>query len=136
MNSVRCVLLVDDNEADNFFHRLAIEETGLAGEIVAAETGAEALELLATAKIEPELIFLDVNLPGMSGWEFLEAYRRLSAELSRAEVVFLTTSSAPEDRQRARSLGARGGLRCKPLTAEGFRRVVSDYRAGWPPTQT
>ena len=123
------VLLIDDNEADNFFHRLAIEEAGCVDQVLVAESGAEALELLRRQAAVPELILLDINMPAMNAWEFLEALDGIRRE-ARENVVLLTTSSAPEDQARAERAGLRGGMLGKPLTQEDFLAVVERVRGG------
>ncbi|MEO0378003.1 MAG: response regulator [Cyanobacteria bacterium P01_A01_bin.17] len=74
------VLLIDDNEADNFIHRLIIEESGLVRTIEEFTDAQKALEYLRSSQANAiDLIFLDINMPRMNGFQFLEAYRDLAA---------------------------------------------------------
>ena len=72
-------------------------------------------------------IFLDVNMPGMNGWEFLEAYNALPAnQKGRILVFMLTTSLDPEDEGKSLKLGANGFIR-KPLTPELVVQIAKEY---------
>ena len=105
---MNCILLVDDNADDNFIHERVIKKSDAAKHVIARQTGKEALEYLKNRDehpdLHPDLIFLDINMPGMNGWEFLEAYNKLDKELqSKAIVVMLTTSDDPEDKAKAKT---------------------------------
>src|ERR1700741_4670028 len=94
---LECILLVDDDHEDNFFHKLVIERMDITKKIEVAKNGIEALEYLkADHHVIPELIFLDINMPKMNGWEFLEEYQHLSPERkARITIMMLTTSANP-----------------------------------------
>ncbi len=131
---LNCVLLVDDNESDNFIHKRVLEKSGIANNIAIALNGKEALEFL-TAKIQngqfegsytqPELIFLDINMPIMDGWEFLEEYHKLDiAQKGKVVFIMLTTSLNPSDRVKAETLLESGCFHFKPLTIEMINGIM------------
>ena len=129
---IHCVLLVDDDPDDNFFHQLIIEESGLCDAVRAAENGPVALRYLThTSQPDyrrPDVIFLDINMPGMNGFEFLERYQTLPADQkSRLLVLMLTTSLNPVDQQRAAGSLEVGGYYLKPLTAAMLQEIVDQY---------
>lgn len=125
-------MLVDDNEHDNFFHERAIKEFDLAIVVVAKKSGTEALEYL-NSKHEredqhPDLIFLDINMPGMNGWDFLEQYNLLDKEVqSHAIIIMLTTSANPADIERSKSWDFISDYIVKPLTKEMMEEIISKY---------
>ena len=130
--SVGTVLLVDDAEADNFLHRRAVEAAGLAAEIVTRLDGQTALDYLGDPDTTepPALILLDINMPGMTGWEFLDAYRALPTNRRASRLVVLTTSDHPADRERATSNGLVDAFVTKPLDADRLRELADRFFAG------
>ncbi|GAA4457645.1 response regulator [Nibrella saemangeumensis] len=129
---IRCILLIDDDPDDNFLHRMVIEESDLCEEVRVAENGPEALRYLTQPDdayyLRPDLIFLDINMPGMNGFEFLEEYEKLPPELKSSLVVLmLTTSLNPVDKDKATRFQAVGGYHGKPLTQAMLDEVVTRY---------
>lgn len=129
---LNCVLLVDDDSATNFINEIVIQETGLVRQVVKASTGVQALEFLKikinSKHPQPEIILLDINMPAMDGWEFMEAYRVLEEEQkAKIIVVMLTTSLNPDDEERARNIKEINDFRNKPLTAEIFIELVEKF---------
>ena len=106
-------LIVDDSMMVRMQVKRALGSAGF--EIVEASDGLDALEKLK-ANQDVQFIVLDVNMPKMSGIEFLEAFRHELPELTPA-IVMLTTEGQPELIQRARALGVKGWI-IKPFKAE------------------
>ncbi|SRR5258706_3682115 len=127
-----CIMLIDDNNDDNFYHERVIRKNNSANTVISIESGVEALEYLKNRKdhpdAHPDLIFLDINMPGMNGWEFIEEYKKLDDELRcKAVVVMLTTSDNPDDKDKAKNLGILGDFKTKPLTKEMLHEVIVKY---------
>jgi len=125
-------MLVDDNPDDNFFHERVIRKNDFADHVVAKQTGKEALEYLKGKEVHggphPDLIFLDINMPGMNGWEFLEAYNKLEEHFkSKVIVVMLTTSENPADQLKAQSFGLGAEFKTKPLAKEMLDEIRKKY---------
>jgi CheY-like chemotaxis protein len=124
------ILLVEDSSDDVFFFRRAIQKCGVSAEIHVAADGLEAKDYLLgkgqfgdkTAHPKPDIVFLDLKLPHINGFEVLE-WMKLHTECPRVPIVVLTSSSHPEDQERAESLGALLYL-TKPLTPEQLRQVL------------
>ena len=131
-HKLNCVLVIDDDEPTNFLSQVIIESSGCTRHVKAVQSGQEALDYL-TAKGKdlcprPDLIFLDINMPAMNGWEFMEKYRSLSKEdQGKIMVVMLTTSLFPEDRLKAQDLPEVSGFENKPLTSEKLERILEKY---------
>ncbi len=124
-------MLVDDNPDDNFFHERAIKQTNLTTSVVTKNTAQEALSYLKSKKTNtcphPDLIFLDLNMPGMNGWEFLQEYNQLDkAVQSKAVIIMLTTSENAEDIERASTCFVSDFI-TKPLTKEKMNFVNKKY---------
>jgi CheY-like chemotaxis protein len=132
IKGIRCIMLVDDNEHDNFFHEREIKKVDASIDVVAKQSGNEALDYLKLNRekenLHPDLIFLDINMQGMNGWEFLEQYSLLTKEVqSHALIVMLTTSSNPADNKRAQSFDFISDYITKPLTQEIMIKISTKY---------
>lgn len=134
-HKLNCILVIDDDEATNFFTRMILEESGCTEHIKVAESGAEALEYLTKSDVEndasgfypaPDLILLDINMPAMNGWEFLEEYKTMNTT-DKTIVVMLTTSLFPEDELKAANLPQISGFEHKPLTTRKLEVILEKY---------
>jgi CheY-like chemotaxis protein len=131
---LNCVLLIDDDEPTNFLNQIIIESAGCAEQIKTAQSGEEALNYLTSAKCSdqeqpgPDLIFLDINMPAMNGWEFLEKYRKLDDHYKgKVMIVMLTTSLFPEDKLRAKEMPEISAFENKPLTEEKLDNILKKF---------
>jgi CheY-like chemotaxis protein len=117
------VLLVDDDRIFNFLSEKIIGRLGFAKSIQSATNGKEALELLSQKHNShelPDIIFLDLNMPVMDGFEFIRQFN--SIELGngkRPMIVVVSSSSDQRDISRVRSLGVKHYLN-KPITEESL----------------
>lgn len=133
MNSkLNCILLIDDDEATNFMHRLVLEELDCAEQIIAVQRAQDGLTYLTRksndAYPQPDLIFLDINMPGMNGWEFMDAYDHLEDDQkARIVVVMLTTSLNPDDKDSATKRSRIKSFMRKPLTEENVVELLRHH---------
>lgn len=123
-------MLIDDNPDDNFYHERVIKKSNAAEKVISETSALEALQYLKSGKDDtrpqPDLIFLDINMPGMNGWEFLDEYQKLDKELQgHVIVIMLTTSENPDDQLRA--IKVVPDFRTKPVTAEMLEEIISKY---------
>jgi len=116
--SVELVLLIDDSDIDLFVQKRFMEISGFAKSILVFQSARKALELLSTpGQRRPDVIFLDLNMPEMDGFSFLEHLTSLPDGLAGpTKVVILTSSSSGADKARAASFGSVITFLSKPLT--------------------
>ncbi len=134
---INLVLLIDDNQDDNFFHRRAIEKAGCVEVIDICLDGSDALDYLQNmGKYEtrgqsyprPDLIFLDINMPRTNGWEFLDKYSLLDPRfIGGPIIVMLTTSLNPDDKLRAESCQLVREFTTKPLKQQNFLQILDKH---------
>lgn len=123
------LLCVDDSEADQFLNQYRIRKANPDVEIREAYDGEEALTLLREPGYVPDLILLDINMPRMNGFEFLEAYAAEFPGDRASVVVMLTSSLLEQDRLRAEAYEVVRGFLYKPLKnswAEDLQAALQD----------
>jgi CheY-like chemotaxis protein len=126
---LNCIMLIDDNADDNFYHEREIKKSNSKNIVIVNDSGEKALGYLRENK-DPhsDLIFLDINMPGMNGWDFLREYNNLSEELKgQAIVIMLTTSDNEDDRSKAIEFPAVCAYITKPLTRDKINKIRHDF---------
>jgi CheY-like chemotaxis protein len=130
MEKLACVLLVDDDDTANYVNQTLLEDLEVAQKILVARNGAEALKVMERQCAQgdcPQLILLDINMPVMNGFEYLEAYKALDFQLKQSVViVMLTTSLNPVDVGRIGQVTA-VGYPNKPLTEDMVRHLLKQH---------
>lgn len=134
---LNCILLIDDDEPTNFIGKMLIEESNCSEHVQVTQSGEAALNYLTKSKHPeghpelfpcPDLIFLDINMPAMNGWEFLERYENLEPHhKGKIITVMLTTSLNPDDRVKAKKNSAISKFETKPLTLEKLDGILREY---------
>ena len=126
--------MVDDNPADFELVRDTFEEQALPGQLSSVRDGDEALRYLKQAHPystapRPDLILLDLNIPGKDGFEILNQIR-VDHELSCIPIVILTSSASEEDIDRSYQLGANAYV-VKPVGLDQFSMLVRSIESFW-----
>lgn len=128
---LNCILLIDDDESTNYLHRRIINKMNCTQLLEVAEDGTMALNYLSQTpqpKVTPDLIFLDINMPIMNGWEFLQEYCTLQVKQPvKPVMVMLTTSLNHDDEVKAGTLPEINEFRNKPLTREMVAEIIAKY---------
>jgi CheY-like chemotaxis protein len=137
MTTISCTLLVDDDDTTNFLNQKLLRRMAVTDTVLVAGNGEQALELLhthcasTTSPTCPNLILLDMKMPRMNGFEFLQQYmQRPLGENPTVIIIMLTTSLNPQDVERMQGLPIAGYL-TKPLTREKLTQVLHDH-FGYP----
>lgn len=132
MKQLNCILFVDDDVATVYLHKRLINKLNITEKLVTCRNGLEALEYVRNAEAAnytaPDLIFLDVNMPQMDGFEFLKAYAELDDALRAKHVIMLTSSLMEGDVRKAEGLGVSEYVD-KPLTERKMRMLIETYFA-------
>jgi len=127
------ILLVDDHEINNYIHTKVIRKalSGSNIEIVADLNGKQAINHLYhfmdnDPNSFPDYIFLDLNMPEMNGWQFLDEYTRRKLGAVKDSKVFITTSSVfSEDVDKSHSYACVKDYITKPLTIERVQSIIT-----------
>jgi CheY-like chemotaxis protein len=131
-HKLNTILLVDDSDSINFIHSRIIKKAKCTQNCIAVTGGQKALDFLQSKENEqypkPNLILLDINMPGMDGWEFAEYHSKLpSNQQADVVVLMLTTSLNKDDELKVEQLGYIDGVCVKPLTIEILTELIERY---------
>ena len=126
------VMLIDDSEMDNFINQKIIEANLFADKIYTNTNGLSALEFLNNIYVKketlqemlPEVIFVDLNMPIINGFQFIEKFYEMPKEfVETSKIVILTSSLNAEDREIAKRLRPNIIFLNKPLTQESLSSI-------------
>lgn len=125
------ILLVDDDKICNFIAESTLNRLGVAKEVHSALNGQEALDLFngyfQGEVAVPDIIFLDLNMPIMDGFQFIDAFKKLDfPKKENILIVILTSSMNPQDIQQAKSLGIDHYM-AKPINEEKIMTLLKDF---------
>ena len=121
------VMLIDDNEIDNFINQKMIEGWNFADKVYVHTSARSALEFLQNIErnenfpreLIPQVIFLDISMPMMDGFQFLDEFEKLSGNIRDGlKIMLLTSSINPLDQQKSTSIPAIANYMNKPLTKD------------------
>lgn len=136
-NKLNCILLVDDDIATNFINKKIIQKANIIEHVQVALNGKEAIEYICNkGKFEsdsnkypkPEMILLDINMPVMDGWEFIETYQNLDNTYKQnIVIVMLSSSFNPVDKAKAESYAEVAEFRQKPMSREALLEIIEEH---------
>ncbi|MCF8254129.1 MAG: response regulator [Bacteroidia bacterium] len=131
MNKIKTLTLVDDDDVFVFLTKKTIQETKLIELIKVFENGLDALNFLIDNKNDldalPEIILLDLSMPIMNGWQFLDEYVKLYPSLGKKITIYICSSSiSPDDITRAKSISAVSDYIIKPISKDKFIDMIKN----------
>lgn len=134
MNKLETILLIDDDFTTNYLHKKIISKSEIDSLIEVANNGKEGIEKLLSLneKITNEnalvLIFLDLNMPIMDGWDFLGIFNEIKPKLNYKTNLFVVSSSInPDDETRAKQNSQVLDYFSKPLTVDKLVRLKANF---------
>jgi CheY-like chemotaxis protein len=135
MQKIESVLLVDDDFASNYLTEIIIKDMNFAGPVYSVRDGKAALDFMKQYCLPsreegqqscPDLILLDINMPVMDGFEFLEEYEKLQLNRETSILIILLTTYT-RDIERAKKYKVTAYLE-KPLSEEKIKQALSGYQ--------
>ena len=126
MKKLKNILIIDDNDATNHFHRRLIEKLYPEINVHLTENGKEGFDYFIAAEEKPSLIFLDLNMPIMDGFEFLGVLSAYITQEQQQEtrVVILSSSDEAVDQDRTKALYPNISFNPKPLSKDKLSEII------------
>jgi CheY-like chemotaxis protein len=129
MKTVKHLALVDDDETFVFLTTKAIEQTNLVDKIKVFRNGLQLLDFLkqniSKPNLLPEIILLDLSMPVMDGWQFLEEYIKIKPKTGKKITIYICSSSiSPDDITRAKAISSISDYIIKPITKEKLVKII------------
>ncbi|RFS15163.1 response regulator [Emticicia sp. C21] len=130
---IQKLLCIDDDETTLLLIRVVVQKALFAKEVVTCLSGNEALSYyhnlsnVTDTKISdaPQLVFLDLNMPMMNGWEFLDEFiETYYPKFGHTKVVILSSSTNPADKERVKKYPMIIGYISKPLTVDLLKKLI------------
>lgn len=122
-NRFKNCLLIDDNYIDNFVTRKILEASNFADNVTVVRSAHEAISALNDGTVKPDVIFLDVRMPGMGGFEFLEDYDKINIDKTGIKIFMLSSSLDPLDMRKSTDNKYITQFIHKPLTQKALEEL-------------
>ena len=130
-NKISEIMLIDDDVPTNYLSNLIIEDKNCCETVSTFNMATEAINALKENQSNnqklPDIILLDLNMPRMNGWEFMEAFNQFSFEKQMPKVYILTTSMNPDDKTKALKTSSVAGFRKKPLDEDMLDEIIAEF---------
>jgi len=124
MKKIKYIVLIDDDGPTNLFHKIIIDDSQLVEEYQFFDSAITALEVLKKSSKVPDFILLDINMPKMDGWEFLDMYKNFTKENIAPTIIMLTTSLSALDTKKAEQMPLVKDFMQKPLDIEKLKHLI------------
>ncbi|WP_026902971.1 response regulator [Pedobacter glucosidilyticus] len=128
MNQALHILIIDDDEINNFIAAKLIDKIPPRAKVSTCLNGQEGIDYIISGLNNqeelPDIIFLDINMPVMNGWEFLEEYAKIAHQLSKKIVINMLSSSVyNDDISKSKTFSTVNKFISKPLTVEKIKSL-------------
>jgi len=125
-NRYKTCLLIDDNYIDNFVTRRILEGSNFADKVIVTQSASEAIQSLRSGNVQPDVIFLDIRMPLMGGFEFLQEYEKIDIQGKADIKIFMLSSSLdPADMKKSINNKFITQFIHKPLTQKALDEINS-----------
>ena len=126
------IAIIDDDIVSHFILTSIINLNKLADSILSFMDGEESIQYFTNNKTEnekiPDIVFLDVNMPIMDGWMFVEEYARIKKDITKKTVIFMVSSSVnPIDIERAGKISEINDYILKPIKLSELKKIFKNY---------
>ncbi len=127
---LKSIVLIDNSKPTNFLHKIILSKIQCAEQITSFQNGKEALIYLHNCSQKgdtfPDLIFLDINIPLMDGWQFLEEFKQFKSN-HKIVIIMSSPSLLLHDKVRALKYDFVRDFMTKPLTTENINEILSQH---------
>lgn len=117
------IILIDDDPINNLINKRLISRLAISPDVIEFSEAEKALEYIKTSNSRGNLILLDINMPVMNGWDFLDCYADLKNRIDES-VIMLSSSIDHQDQQRSRGFSFVQDFIEKPLTREKLAKAL------------
>ncbi len=126
----RSICVIDDDMIYHMIIKKVIERTNQFETIQFYKDGIYALQDFKDPEVVlPEMILLDINMPQMDGWQFLESLIKHRPTFKDETIIYIVTSSiAHSDREKAKSFDEISGFLSKPVSVESLKKIIENHR--------
>jgi CheY-like chemotaxis protein len=122
-----CVVLIEDDQAMNYYHHRLFVKQNFADEVLSYHSAEEALDgIKCLQQLERLYIFLDLNMPQMNGWQFIEELQKIKFDSNAQIKLFVLSSSVnPNDLMKAKQNSVVTDYLSKPLSIETITNIIT-----------
>jgi len=126
----KTICIIDDEDINQFIVKTIIKNIDTEIKILSYNNGEDAIlalnELIIADENMPDIILLDINMPVMNGWEFLDEFIKIKSQISKnIDIYIVSSSSAPEDKNKAKTYKEINGYLCRPIEPIILKDIIA-----------